>query len=313
MRNSRTNRELFSPTEAHRLSGCLYPLGDQGAELWDKLKRAGYGEPILEQRRSLLSLAGSAESYTRLERYWAEYAKERLAGLAGPINIFKGQLPKYTAYRSSFLDSLRIEASNCSLQDNGAIRSPQIEPTLKRYVELRPNDPVLVDELKRVRQARKRGAAMLALNEIEDFSIRSAETKYEELKARYYSHLETVGFAMGTTRKKGAIFHRSVPRTPWSIIFSEESREGLLSGYNSLESTIALAPNGVKVVPGAVEFRSAVAFPPDLLIYGFRAACGFEGGSYAEFCLACDTNAFFVEVVSSLVEKLVSACYVSDI
>lgn len=45
-------------------------------------------------------LAASSKDVRQLWLYWSEYAKERLAGLVGPMNVLEGKLPTVAAYRS---------------------------------------------------------------------------------------------------------------------------------------------------------------------------------------------------------------------
>lgn len=300
------DRPRLSEAEARLLSRQLYPLGEQCPELWKEFERAGYGEPIRAQRQALRELAGSDEKYAHLERYWAEYAKERLAGLSGPMNILKGQLPEFSAYRSELLEKLREDARAGLLKSEGSIVSPQIEPTLKRYVEMLPDDPARVAGRNEIREARKRAALALGLQEMAGFSSWPADKNYDALIARYRVHLESAGFSIGSLRKHGVVFRRPTSDARWSLVFVDESREGIGTGHGALESTIAITAPGVDVVPRAVELRAAVAFQPDVLIYGFRAACGFDKDSYAQLCLACDANAFLAQSVCARIDKLLS-------
>lgn len=304
------NRSRLSEAEARLLSSQLYPLGEQCSELWNEFDQAGYGEPIRVQRQALRELAGSDDKYAQLERYWVEYAKERLAGLNGfgPVDSLKGNLPTISAYRSEFLEKLREETKNGLLNSEGSFVSPQIEPTLKCYIErpLNVNSPEYVAKRNEIREARKRAALALGLQEMADFSSWPADKKYDALVARYRAHLESARFSVGPLRKQGVVFRKPTSDARWSLVFVDESREGIRAGHGTLESTIAITTPGVDVVPRAVELRAAVAFQPDVLIYGFRAACGFDKDSYAQLCLACDANAFLAQSVCARIDKLLS-------
>lgn len=300
------NRPRLSEAEAKLLSSQIYPLGGQCSELWRELECAGYGEPIRVQRQVLRELAGSAEKYAHLECYWTEYAKERLAGLSGPMNILKGELPQFSAYRSEFLEKLREDVRAGLLKSEGSIVSPQIEPTLKRYVEMPPDAPARVAARNGIREARKRAAFALRLQEIADFYSWSADKRYDALVARYRGHLQAAGFSVGPMRKHGVVFRKPTSDARWSFVFVDESREGVVAGHGALESTIAIIPPVADVVPRAVELRAAVAFQPDVLIYGFRAASGFDKDSYAQLLLACDANAFLAQSVYTRIDKLLS-------
>jgi len=309
-------RPQLSEAEARLLSSQLYPLGEQCPELWKELERAGYWEPIRIQRQVLREFAGSAEKYAHVERYWVEFAKERLAGLSGPMNIEEGQLPEFSAYRSAFLEKLRENARAGFLKSEGKIVLPQIEPTLKRYFEMLVNDPALLNDpahgsakrLNEIKEAIKQAVLVLGLQEKAGFPSWDADKKYDALLARYRAHLEPVGFSVGSLRKHGVIFRKPSSDGRWSLIFSEESRENFLPyGRNGrLESAIAVGDPGVDVVPRAVEFRTFVSFQIDDLVYGFGAVCKSDKDSYAQLCLSCDANALIAQSVCARIDKLLS-------
>jgi len=318
------NRQQLSEAEARLLSRKLYPLGEQCPELWEELERAGYWEPIRIWRQRFRELAGSAEKYAQLERYWVEYGKEMLAALAasgtmnilsGPWDNLKGQLPEFSAYRSAFLEKLREDARAGLLKSEGKIASPQIEPTLKRFFDMLLNNPALLNDPvygaaklhNEIKEARKQAVLALGLQEETGFSSWDGNRKYDALLARYRAHLEPVGFSVGPLRKHGVIFRKPSSDGRWSLIFSEESREEILAGYiGKLDSTIAISTPGVDVVPRVVGLRAVVDFQPDVLVDGFRVASEFDMNSYAQLCLACDANALFAKSVCARIDKLIS-------
>jgi len=313
------NRQQLSEDEVRLLSRQLYPLGEQCPELWEELERAGYWEPIRIWRQALRELAGSDEKYAQLEHYWVEDAKEVLAALAasgtmnilsGPWDNLKGQLPEFSAYRSAFLDKLREDARAGLLKSEGKTVSPQIEPTLKRFIEMPLNDPArgFAKRHNETIEARKQAVLALGLQEEADFSSWDGSRKYDALLARYRAHLEPAGFSVGPLRKHGVIFRKPTSDGRWSLIFAEESREWILTGcrVGMLDSTIAISTPGVDVVPRAVGLRAAVTIQPDVLVDRFRSVCRFDMDSYAQLCLACDANALFAKSVCARIDKLIS-------
>lgn len=297
-------RARLSDNEASALSLQLYLLGEQCPALWEELQHAGYGEPVRVVRQALRELAGSAEKYEHLKRYWVEYAKERLAVLSGigPVDIFTGQLQAITAYRSEFLEKLREDAKSGLLKSEGAFVSRHIEPTLKRYVELL-DDPIKVAVGEGIKAARQKATKALGLQELPNFSSWTPDERYDTLITRYREHLEPAGFSVEPRRKHGVAFRKLTSDARWAILFVDESRDGMMSG---LESTFAIALPDATVVPRAVELRAIMAFQPDVLIYGFRAVCGFDKDSYAQLCLACDANSYLARLVCTRIDKLLS-------
>ena len=170
---------LITQKEAEALSGKLFRLGNQWEDICQDLDRVGYGSPAAVLRRAHEALALTEAHRLQLRTYWAEYAKERLAGLVGPMDVLSGKLPKTTAYRSDFLAMLRADAAAGKLKSDGLIVSPQIEPTIKRYVEMMPDDPLAIQINEHVKQARRQAAADLSLPESPEFGSLDAKARYD--------------------------------------------------------------------------------------------------------------------------------------
>src|SRR4051812_16544978 len=115
------NGALISEEEARWLSRRLFHLGEQWTDLCEELAQAGYGLPAAAFRQGQEELAGTEEGRSSLRTYWEEYAKERLAGLVGPMNIERGDLPGIAAYRSEFLARLRADVTSGKLKSAGPI------------------------------------------------------------------------------------------------------------------------------------------------------------------------------------------------
>ncbi len=294
----------LAPSEARALSGRLYQLGDDCPSLWDELDKSEYGAPARVVREAHRELAGSADKYERVTRYWVEYAKERLAGLVGPMDILRGRLTKASAYRSELLDRLRADAKAGRLKSEGPIVSPQIEPTIKRYIELMPDDPFRAAVKDRIRAAQKAAAVAAQLREFPEFSKKSAKQKYALLIERYLADLEPAGFTLDSHRTHGVVFRKTIANDQWAFVFVDESQDGMDGGQLFPHMAITLPKKAV--LPGSLPLSAAATFSPADLVPGFGAVCWFDASSYAQLCLACDANSFLAKSVASRIDKLLS-------
>lgn len=290
--------------EARLLSERLYPLGDDCPRIWDELDDSGLGEPARVVREAHRELAGTNERYEQVERYWVEFAKERLAGLVGPMDILRGQLTEASAYRSPLLDNLRAEAKAGRLKSEGPIYSPQIEPTIKRYVELMPDDPMRISMKERIRGAQKKAATSARLPELPGFAKMDKSRKYALLIERYLAGLKPAGFVLDSQPKQGAVFRRIVGGGRWAFVLVDESWDGIDGGQ--LVPRMAITAPARAVVPGYLPSSAAATFSPGDLVPGFGAICWYEASSYAQLCLACDAVSFLAERLASRIDKLLA-------
>lgn len=280
---------LLSFDEARALSARLYHLAEQCPRIWDELDESGYGRPARIFREAIRELAGDDNAYERVVLYWIEFAKERLAGLVGPMDVLAGDIPKVAAYRSPLLEELRRDARAGRLKSAGPIVSPQVEPTLKRYVEMLPDDPFKTQLVERVKRARKEAAGVLELHERGDIPALSAKERYDLLVERYSTKLMSSGFGLDSHRKHGVVYRRTTADARWAFVFIDESRDGMDGGR--LETRMAITLPKKAILPGAAAMTSVATFSPADLVPGFGYVCGFDRRSYAELCLACDANA----------------------
>lgn len=280
---------LLSFDEARALSARLYRLGECCPRIWDELDKSGYGLPARAFREAIRELAGDEQTYERVVLYWIEYAKERLAGLVGPMDLLSGEIPNVAAYRSPLLEELRRETKMGLRKSAGPITSPQIEPTLKRYVEMLPDDPFKAELMERVKRARREAARVLGLQERGDVPALTAKERYDLLVERYSSNLTSSGFGLDSHRKHGIVYRQATSDGRWAFVFIDESRDGMDGGR--LETRMAITLPKKAVLPGAVAMTSVATFSPGDLVPGFGYICGFDRRSYAELCLACDANA----------------------
>jgi hypothetical protein len=285
------NGALISPDDSKKLSRRLKDLAEQNTEIWTELAKQGYERPAHVMQEAYRRLAGSPQKYEQLVLYWTEYAKERLAALTGPVDILHGQMPYKWTYRSPFLDGLRANVGQ--LKSDGPIVSPQIEPTIKRYVELFPDDPLRVAVSQGVRAARKEGADALGLRELPGFSKMDEEERYGMLVKHYRTRLEPAGFRLDSHRKHGVVFRKVTSDARWAFVFIDTSRNGMLGGR--LDTQIAITLPKKAMLSNAVSLTAAATFLPDDLVPGFGAICGFEKDSYAQLCLASEANSFLAD------------------
>lgn len=296
---------LITDEDANALSARLALLGGQGQEICVELSAAGYGTPSAVGRASIEALAATEEDRSRLYAYWREWAKERLAGLVGPINILRGKYPKASAYRSELMVALRDDAVAGKLKSEGPIVSPQIEPTLKRQIEMLPDDPVAQRINEDITKARQQAASALHLAERSEFDKFSASTRYALLIERYRAVLEPAGFALDSHRKTGLVFRKLTSDKRWAFLLVDESRDGVETGL--LSPSFALTLPKKAVLPSAVSLNAVATFSPDDLVPRFRSSCMFARDSYAQFCLAADSIAFLARVVYTRLDALLVA------
>lgn len=295
---------LIDRDEAKNLSQRLYQLGDQIGDICAEIEQAGYGAPASAIREGLAALAATNDRVQQLWLYWSEYAKERLASLVGPMNVLAGNLPDIAAYRSPFLAELRVRAVAGQFQSSGPIASPQIEPTMKRYVEMMPDDPFVMQVNSDVKEARRQATTKLSLAERPGFDALNAKAKYELLIERYLAALEPAGFKLDSHRKSGLVFRKITSDHRWAFLFVDDSRDGIDGGMLSVRFAITLPKKAV--LPSALSLSVVATFSPDDIVPGFGAVRGFARGSYAEFCLAADACAFLTRALCVRVDALLS-------
>ena len=297
-----TSGSLITESDAHELSRRLCQLGDQQEEVFAELNRAGYGRPAAVVREAQEQLAISADGRSQLQEYWREYTKERLAALSGPVDVLRGDLPKATAYRSDLLARLRADALAGRLTSESPISSPQIEPTVKRFVELLPDDPFrrrVNDEIKRAHQD---GVERLGLREMPAFAGLNARERHELLIDRYLADLEPAGFKLDSHRKTGLVFRKLTSNGQFAFLFVDESQVGLEGG--TLFTRFALTLPKRAVQPSSLSLSVVASFSAEDVVPGFRAINWFARSSYAQFCLAADANAFLAQRMFDRIDAL---------
>lgn len=293
---------LISDDEAQKLSARLCLLGDQWQEICAELDAAGYGLPSAVDRAAIAALAASDEARARLMAYWTEWAKERLAGLVGPINILLGRYPKSSTYRSELIAALRDDLIAGRGTAEGVIVSPQMEPTLKRYIERLPDDPAAKQVNEAIKETRRRAASLLFPEEMPSFKELDARARYELLIERYRAVLERANFALDSHRKTGLVFRKLTSDKRWSFLLVDQSRNGVDTGM--LSAGFALTLPKKAVLPSAVSLNAVATFSPDDLVPRFRASTLFARDSYSQFCLAAASVAFLAKTVCARIDRL---------
>jgi hypothetical protein len=301
----RISGALVSDEDAWWLSERLALLADQADEISEELLAAGYGTPAAADRDAISALAATSEERSRLDAYWREWAKERLAALAGPVDILRGKYPKSAAYRSSLMAELRKNAAAAPSNPCAALSSPQIEPTLKRYIEGPPAGPAFQRALEQTKMARQQAVAALHLVERPDFAGLAADAKYQMLLERYASTLEPAGFKLDSSRKASLVFRKISRDKRWAFIFVDASRGEV--EFGKLSPRFALTLPRKAILADALALNAVATFLPEDIIPRFRASCGFRPDSYAEFCLAADTVANLARIVFRRLDSLLVA------
>ncbi|MFP5391913.1 MAG: hypothetical protein ACLGI6_10275 [Gammaproteobacteria bacterium] len=290
--------------DARQLSSRLVRLGEQWHEICAELDVSGYGAPAAQQRAFIMSFARTEEDVIRLNNYWGEWAKERLAGLVGPVCNLQGRYPKVSAYRSNLMASLREAAAAGELKSEGRIVSPQIEPTLKRQVEMMPGDPVVMANHEALKRTIRQAALEKGLAERADFNMASAAARYDMLTERYRAALEPAGFRLDSHRKSGLVFRKLTSDQRWAFLLVDESRGEVDLGM--LTPSFALTLPKKVVRPGLVWLNAVATFSPDDLVPGFRRSCMVASDSYAQLCLAADSISFLTRTVYKRLDRLLS-------
>lgn len=295
---------LISFEEAHLLSKKIYPLGDQMNDICEELHRAGYGMSAKVRRVSYEELAETETALAQLHDYWRDYAKERLAGLVGPMSILKGRYPEHCAFRSKLIEGLREDAKNGKLKSTGRIVSPQIEPTIKRRLEMQ-SDVLIRDVFEKSNAAKKQAVLDLQLKDNPDFPTFSASAKYNLLIERYKEALIPFGFKMDTRRKSGAVFRKITSDGKWAFLLIDDSWDAADTG-GGLSPSIALTLPRKAVLPEYPSLSSVATFMLDDIVPQFHSCYGFSKNSYQEFCLAIDSIAALTKIIFTRLDKLLT-------
>lgn len=268
------------------LSRKLFPLGEQWMKIVGALQKGGFDDAHRVVRDAQLSLAGTAAARGALQAYWTEYAKERLASLAGPVDVEGGVLPPYCAYRSTLLSSLRISAGG----------SRVIEPTIRRYVEMPADAPWMVDVTNAVRASRAIAAARDWTGE------EGGAVSYEALVRRYESAFRKHGFVQMSQARHGTVFGRLASDSQWMFLFVDQSAQTAADGL--LSASYAISAPGTKVDLKSLQKSAVASFPPSVLVPGYVRT--FAPHSSAEMCWSAEGHAFLSSLLFQEIEKLMS-------
>lgn len=271
---------------ARKLSSRLAPIGDQIYDIWSDLDRAGYGATSAIVRASYLAQAVTPEASSQLHSYWRELAKEILAALNPPFDFFRGHLPEHSSYRSELLDTLRANAPNLP---SGNIKTRQIEPTIKRYIESIPNAQSLLVRQK-APESRRVAAKMLGLAERSEFGKERAAKRYQLLIDRYSSKLLPFGFVLDPSSELGLVYRKATENKKWDFIFADGCRDSITAGR--LSPAFGITTPNSEVLGDNIACTTAASFDPEVIVPGFIYSLTFAADSYAEFCLAADSSAY---------------------
>jgi hypothetical protein len=303
----RDSGALISGSDALELSTRLCALGDQWESICAELQAAGYSAASAIARDALLRLADTTVNRLRLQAYWREWAKERLAALAGPINILKGRYPKHSAYRSPLMAQLRDDVASGKTESVRLIKSPQIEPTLKLNMERGVDYPEFPGLHNRLMNARSQSAMALGLVDIPEFVRLNKAERYNLLTERYKASLCPAGFRLDSHRKTGLVFRKLTSNKRWAFLMIDVSQFTVDTGSLSTSFGITLPKKGV--LPALRQQSCVAEFLPEDLVPQYNWSSGFACESYAEFCLATDSIAFLAKVLYERINALIGNGY----
>jgi hypothetical protein len=281
---------------ARRLSSQIWPLGEQVFEIWNDLDEAGYGEVSAIVREGHYAMAGTPEVQAQLKDYWREAAKE---GLAGLVHMWINRAPsRICAYQSQLLASLRARAHTLPV---GPVKSPQIEPTIKRYLENHPHEfGQRVHE--KTRAARKRLGAPGDADNPQFGKHMGDVARYAALGERYSRTLIPRGFLLDPYPEQGLVFRKPTTDKNWQFILEDFCPRSRFTLY----PVFALVSPDAAVIPGHLGRTASAWIDCELLVPGFFYSQGFDGNSYGEFALAADSVAFLCNNVFDRIDRLLS-------
>ncbi len=203
------------------LSSQMACLGSQWRDMFGELRAAGFGHYSEWRMDDARKFARSRDGKVDLELYWDEYAKERLAALAGPVDVVRGVFPDGCAYRSPFMDRLRREARDLRLGAGDEHFRRFIEPSLREmfagryWKETAGQGDTLV---RKVVEEFWRDNKFICPGEL--YAI-------DNKNYVKYLSLAMPGFDfVGDLPHRSQGFRRDIPGTPWSFLIHDNSCGG---------------------------------------------------------------------------------------
>jgi hypothetical protein len=298
--------QLISDADAKVLSRKLAEFGDQAPAITAELDNSAYGRPAALARGRIEAFAKSAEALDSLRTYWREYAKERLASLAGPVNIPRGRYPRVCEYRSDIIKKMRERVALALIRGDEGVASPQIEPTLKQFVEKILDAKQLRELAVESEKTRINASSALGLQESEEFAklVRAGRKDFlgDSIATRFVSQLAPAGFIVDSRMENGLVCRKQLGRVDLDFALVFEYGGGLLAG--ALYPLFSLTLRGMTLTPGKIHGESVATFSPETIVPEFRASCVFTPDSFAQFCLAIDSIAFLTKIVCSRLEEV---------
>lgn len=282
-----------------KLSSLLYPLGDQIEEIWAQLEQAGLGTASAAVRSLQLEFAESDDARAKLLLFWREYAKERLACLAGPCNIERGNFIPQVAYRSQYLDALRREALLAGPE--GRLPHGFIEPTLARFFYMPSSHLMYAEWGERPAKAIQSALAKRSIKDVARFAESTPQERHELLVQRYKEKFAAHGFMMLEGRKI-LVFARQLEGHPLAFMMINDSDNELDSQVRNM---FAIG-NPNKQLRARGPCSGAIArFSETDVVPEFQFDASFKLKSYASFCLAIDNSVFLANVLFERIQQLV--------
>lgn len=284
------SRKAPPVTQADRvlLSRALLAVADDMRDIWAELAATGFDAPGRIAREAILAFAEKAPMGSReqLLDYWRELAKERLSALDSPYDSLRGEYVASYVYRSALIARLRSQAH--LLPSNPALRSPQIEPGFKAWVEnLGPEKAQVVAAS---REAKRAIVAALGEPERPDFAALDRRACLLLLRERYARTLASEGFSLRAPSRGFTHFQRAGLGGKYVFNLLDDPDGGFGFGFSTVRPTFAITWPGTQITSARLFPIRLIEFRPDDLVPEFGYIYYF-GQSWPSACVTVDAIA----------------------
>lgn len=275
------------------LSQLMLDVAEQMPTLCANLKNDPafqFAERAVVRVESMAARVGNVDAY---RKFVAERRKERFAVLRGPFNLDAvGQLPEYAAYRSTYIDELRVEAA--AKQWRGVV-----DPTTRSLAECRPTAQETADALDNWNAKNAFASARFAGAKLRFGSLRL------ELHHLYEEWLSPGGFRSHGLGRSVTSFSRSIKQTDLYFALVDTSARSLELG--SADFAVSLQTREFPQTTTRWQFSVSAYYLP----YDISQLCGsvvrFDPSMVAALYLAAYCNAqiaiHFAELIQGAVDR----------
>lgn len=284
-------------------SRALCLLGEQSQDICCELFKEGNALPAKVMQEAQLDMADTTAAKAALQTYWVEYAKERLAALKGPMDIMRGDLPAETEYRSEYLAELRKRRQSDVGAEKGAINSPQIEPTRKKFVELLPDSYLARSIAEKVVSERSSKSSCFENRNIDFLNLNERE-KETELLRQYTSLFEPFNFTLRSKKTMGPVFGKMFSNAKFEFLYIDESKGIVDSGLISFRFGIAVPRRSVNLSNNSSGLIAS--FSPEDIVPCYYSARVFSLNSFPQFFLAIQSSVYLAKIIFDRIDGIIS-------